>query len=85
MIWELTLAIPAGNLTHMGEMKKITVEVPVETLEAAVRDGGSLAETVRQALKEFVHRRAQKQLLAMEGKLDLELDLEELRKDRDEE
>jgi hypothetical protein len=69
----------------MGEMKKITVEVPIETLEAAMRDGGSLAETVREALRELVHRRAQKDLLAMEGKLDLELDLEELRKDKDEE
>lgn len=68
----------------MGEMKKITVEVPIATLEAAMRDGGSLAETVRDALTMLAHRRACDRILAMEGKLDLGLDLDELRKDRDE-
>lgn len=68
----------------MGEMRKITVEVPVETLEAAMRDGGGLAETVREALRELAHKRACARILAMEGKLDLGLDLEELRKDKDE-
>lgn len=69
----------------MGEMRKITVEVPVETLDAALRGGGSLAETVREALKEFAHRRACERIRAMRGKLDLGLDLDELRKDKDEE
>ncbi|HRO04874.1 MAG TPA: hypothetical protein PLS69_14840 [Terricaulis sp.] len=68
----------------MGEMKKITVEVPVQTLDAVMRDGGSLAETVREALQELAHRRACERILAMRGKLDLGLDLEELRKDKDE-
>jgi hypothetical protein len=67
----------------MAEMRKITVEVPVETLEAAMRDGGGLAETVREALREFAHRRACDRLRAMRGKLDLGLDLEELREDRE--
>jgi len=68
----------------MGEMRKITVEVPVETLEAALSGGGTLAETVREALRELAHKRACQRILAMEGKLDLGLDLEELRKDKDE-
>lgn len=69
----------------MGEMKKIAVEVPVDTLDAAMREDGNLAETVREALRELAHGRASARLLAMEGKLDLGIDLEELRKDKDEE
>lgn len=68
----------------MNPMKKITVEVPSEVLDAAMADGASLSETVRVALREFAHRQASKRLLAMEGKLDLGLDLNELRKDKDE-
>ncbi|HVY84597.1 MAG TPA: hypothetical protein VG943_05665 [Caulobacterales bacterium] len=66
-------------------MKKITVEVPVETLEAAMRDGGSLADTVREALKELAHKRAYQRLLALQGKVKVDIDLEELRKDKNEE
>ena len=68
----------------MGEMKKITVEVPVQILDAAMRGGGSLAETVREALRELAHKRASQRLLAAEGKLDLGLNLEELRRDKNE-
>jgi hypothetical protein len=46
-------------------------------------DGASLAETVREALRELAHKRARQRLLAMEGKLDLGLNLDELRKDKD--
>ena len=74
----------AGISPHMGEMKKITVEVPLETLEAAMLEDGSLADTVREALRDLAHKRAYDRLLEMEGKLDLGLDLNELRKDRDE-
>jgi Arc/MetJ-type ribon-helix-helix transcriptional regulator len=68
----------------MGEMKKITVEVPSETLDAAMIEGGSVTEVVREALRDFAHKRACARLLNMEGKLDLGLDLEELRKDKGE-
>ena len=70
-------------LTGNERDEKITVEVPVDTLEAAMADGASLAETVREALRELAHKRARQRLLAMEGKLDLGLDLDELRKDKD--
>lgn len=67
----------------MGRMRKITVEVPEGTLEAALRDGGGVAETVREALEQFVRNRAYDRLLAMRGKLDLQIDLKELRKDKE--
>jgi Arc/MetJ-type ribon-helix-helix transcriptional regulator len=64
-------------------MKKITVEVPAQTLEVAMREGDSLADTVREALRDLAHKRACDRLRAMRGKLDLGLDLEELREDRE--
>jgi hypothetical protein len=67
----------------MSAMRKITVEVPADTLDAAMRDGGGLAETVREALRDLAHKRACARLRAMRGKLDLGLDLEELREDRE--
>ncbi len=69
----------------MGEMRKITVEVPADTLDFVLRDGAGLTETVREALRDLAHKRACQRLLEMEGKLDLKLDLAELRRDKDEE
>lgn len=68
----------------MGEMKQITVEAPLDTMDAAMADGASLAESAREALRERAHKRARQRFLAMEGKLNLGLDLDELRKDKDE-
>ncbi len=68
----------------MGEMRKITVDVDARVLEAARAEGAGIAETIREALERQAHTRARQKLLAMEGKLDLEIDLEELRKDKDE-
>jgi hypothetical protein len=68
----------------MTELRKITVDVDGNVLDAARADGAGVAETVREALAHLAHRRACERLLAMEGKLDLGLDLEELRKDKDE-
>jgi hypothetical protein len=65
-------------------MRKITVEVPAETIDLVLRDGGTLTEAVREALTDLARKRAYARLLAMRGKLDLGLDLEELRKDKDE-
>ena len=87
--WHKNMGLEAGveiwYAVSMGEMKKITVEVPADTLEIAVREGDSLADTVREALRDLAHKRACARILAMRGKLDLGLDLEELRKDKDEE
>lgn len=65
-------------------LKKITVEVDERTL-AAAQDGAGVAETVREALKLLAHKRASQRLLAAQGKLDLGLNLDELRKDKGEE
>ncbi|MET0181808.1 MAG: hypothetical protein ABW199_02865 [Caulobacterales bacterium] len=64
-------------------MRKITVEVPEATLEAAQLPGAGVTETVREALEKLARRRAYDRLLAMEGKIDLKIDLNELRKDKD--
>ncbi len=68
----------------MAAMRKITVEVPAETLEAALSDGGGVAETVREALEMLVRRRAYDRLLAMRGKLMFESTWQELRGKDDE-
>ena len=69
----------------MPVMKKITVDLPEDTLASAQRaSGAGTAETIRQALKEFVHRDACRRLLALRGTVDLDIDLNELRKDKDE-
>ena len=73
------------HYSHMGDMRKITIDVDAKVLNAAMAKGAGVTETVREALRELAHRRACARLLAMEGKLDLGLDLEELRKDKDEE
>jgi hypothetical protein len=82
---DLTLVDFYGIRDRVNTLKKITVEVPAEVLEAAMAEGAGVADTVREALAALARRRAYDRLLAMEGKLDLEIDLEELRKDKDEE
>ncbi|NWG52319.1 MAG: hypothetical protein HXY28_01220 [Hydrogenophilaceae bacterium] len=66
----------------MGELRKITVEVPADTIDAVLRDGGTLTEAVREALRDLARKRAYARLLAAEGKLALGLDLDALRKDK---
>jgi len=73
-----------AQIPSMGEMRKITVEIDPQVLAAARAEGAGVAETVREALKELAHRRASARLLAAQGKLDLGIDLDELRKDKHE-
>ena len=69
----------------MGEMRKITVEVDAELLEGLQESTGEgVTELIRRALREFAHGEASRRILAMRGKLDLGLNLDELRKDKDE-
>jgi hypothetical protein len=59
------------------------MELPESLVDAALAETQqSLTETVRQGLEILVSRRASKALAAMKGKLDLKLDLAELRRDR---
>jgi post-segregation antitoxin (ccd killing protein) len=67
----------------MAATQKITVEVPVELLERArAATGAGVTETVREGLQELVSRHAQLSLLAMGGKVAVEIDLDALREDR---
>jgi hypothetical protein len=73
----------ADTLAAMGELPKITVEVPAELLERAqaAADAG-VTETVRRGLALVAAGRAYEGLRQLRGKLRLRLDLETLREDR---
>ena len=68
----------------MGEMRKITVEVPGEVLESAQAfTGEGVTETVRAALKKLASMQAQCELLKLRGTFKFSIDLDELREDRE--
>jgi len=68
----------------MGEMRKITVEVP-EELIASVQAGAKagVTETVRQALELMRQRQALQRLRALRGKVRFGIDLMALRQQED--
>ena len=64
-------------------LKKVTMELPEKLVkEALAETNQSLTETVRQGLEILVSRRAGKTLAALRGKLDLKINISELRRDR---
>ena len=67
----------------MGEMRKITVEVPEDDL-AAAQDftGGGVTETVREALRQLRSRRAQQRALELQGKVKFSMTWQEMKHDR---
>ena len=68
----------------MGEMRKITVEVPADLLERVqgfTREG--VTETVRTALRKMDALRAQQELRSLRGSFRFTIDLDALREDRD--
>lgn len=72
-------------INHMKthSLKKVTMELPEHLVKAALAETKqSLTETVRQGLEILVSRRAGKTLAALRGKIDLKIDLSELRRDR---
>lgn len=67
----------------METLRKITVEVPVRTLEMAQElTKGGVTETVRAALRKLASIQAQRDLLKLRGTYKFALDLDELREDR---
>jgi len=68
----------------MGEMRKITVEVPVDDL-AAAQDftGEGVTETVRAGLKKLASIRAQHELLKLRGKVKFSMTWQEMKHDRE--
>lgn len=67
----------------MGEMRKITVSLPTKLVDASLRASGKgLTETITDALVQARQRAAARALLAMRGKIDLQIDLAALREDK---
>lgn len=68
----------------MGEMKKITVHVPARLL-ASVQSGTGegVSETIRLALQKLEHEQFYKGMLALRGKVTLDIDLDASRQDRE--
>ena len=65
------------------ETKRTTLDLPKQLLEAAQEETGEgITKTITAGLEKIVHARGYKRLLALEGKINLELNIDELRKDR---
>jgi hypothetical protein len=68
----------------MGEMRKITVDVPADDLAAAqAYTGAGVTETVREALKRLRSARGQQRALELQGKIKFGVDLMALRAQED--
>lgn len=74
-------SVDYGINTGMGEMRKITVEVPERALALAQEHSGAgVSETVREALLDYASKQAQKKAMALRGKVKFGVDLMALRK-----
>ena len=68
----------------MGDLRKITVQVPERDLEMAqAYTGKGVTETVRAALKKLASMQAQKRLLELRGKVRFSMSVEDMRYDRE--
>ncbi len=68
----------------MGEMRKITVEIPGDLLDRVQAfTGEGITETVRSALKRVDNIRAQQELVKLRGKVKFSMTVEEMRYDRE--
>lgn len=68
------------------QMQKITAALPQELLQRVQRlTGLGITETLREALENYARMKAYKNLSELRGKVKFAIDLNELRKDRDEE
>lgn len=72
-----------GIEDRMGQMRKITVDVPADDLAAAQKStGAGVTETVRAALKRLGSIHAQHELRKLRGTYKFTIDLNDLREDR---
>jgi Arc/MetJ-type ribon-helix-helix transcriptional regulator len=73
-----------GIFARMGEMRKITVEVPDDDLAAAREyTGAGISETVRAALARLRSDQAQKKARALRGKVKFSMTWQEMKYDRE--
>lgn len=72
------------NTTKPKEpLQKITVEVPKALLSAAQEETGKgITQTLTEGLEKLKANRSYKKLLALEGPIDLDLNMVKLREDR---
>lgn len=72
-----------GKTFRMARVKKITAHVPVELLRRArIATGKGITETVRLGLDLLASAKAAQELRRLRGKVRLDLDIEEIRRDR---
>jgi hypothetical protein len=70
-------------LRAMATTRKITVEVPEDLLERALRSSGEgVTATIRRGLEVVAAGQAYEGLKALRGKVRLSIDLDRLREDR---
>ncbi len=68
----------------MGDQRKITVHIDSDLLaKARETTGEGVTETVRRGLRLLAAQRAFEEFRALRGQVKLELDLDELREDRE--
>ena len=68
----------------MGDVKKVTAFLPAEVLaNARIVSGLGVTETLKLALDEYLYGEWCRRMLSLEGKVSIDLDLSELREDRD--
>lgn len=66
------------------KLKKVTVHIPEDLLKAAQeRSGKGITQTINEALQSLASRLAYKKLEELEGSCRLDLNIDELREDRD--
>jgi hypothetical protein len=69
----------------MGAEKKVTAMLPEDLLKRALKASGEgITPTLRKGLELVAAKDTYRRLLNLKGKIDLDLDLDESRKDRDE-
>lgn len=69
----------------MGAERKITIMLPEDLLERALKASGEgITPTLRKGLELVAAKDTYGRLLKLKGKFDLKIDLKESRKDRDE-
>jgi hypothetical protein len=72
-----------GTYLRMKRTQKITAHVPAELLQRAqAATGEGITETVRLGLDRLASAKAAAELRGLRGKVHLDLDLAELRRDR---
>jgi hypothetical protein len=67
----------------VGKLKKVTVVLPADTLRRAQRASGmGITPTIRTGLELIAAGRTYDRIRAMRGRVKLDLDVDELRRDR---